>query len=72
MVGALEYLKIDPNKKKRGAGYYYHRGKGYYSKYTPELDKKRVAKMVNLKNPKVRKWFTKHQHMADKGTRDNL
>lgn len=72
MVGALQYLKKDPNGLDRGAGGYYHRGKGYYSKYSRSLDKKRTAKLVNIKNKKVRKWFTKHPHMADAGTRDNL
>jgi hypothetical protein len=72
MVGALAYLKKDPNGKGRGEGYYYHRGKNYYAKYSRSLDKKRVAKMVNIRNKKARKWFTKHPHMADAGTRDNL
>ena len=28
---------------RRGAGWYYHRGNGYYSKYSAKLDKKRGA-----------------------------
>ena len=33
MVGPLQYFEQDPNGKGRGPGWYYHRGKGYYSKY---------------------------------------
>jgi len=40
MVTSLKYFRRDPNKKGRGEGVYYHRGKGYYSKYSIERDKK--------------------------------
>ena len=34
MVSMLKFFKADPQKKKhRGQGWYYHRGKGIYSKY---------------------------------------
>ena len=33
MVGSLKLLEADPNSKRRGKGYYYHRGKGKFSKY---------------------------------------
>jgi len=38
MPGNLMYKGRDPNNKKRGPGYYYHRGNGYWSKYTAEID----------------------------------
>jgi hypothetical protein len=48
MVSNLEYKERDPNFRRgearyrvgndRGAGYYYHRGNGWYSKYEPSLD----------------------------------
>jgi len=38
MVGQLEKFKRDPNGKGRGAGMYYHRGNGVYSKYSPHRD----------------------------------
>jgi len=48
MVGSLVRLKTDPNKLGRGAGVYYHRGKGYYSKYDPKRDMKIKAKGFNI------------------------
>ena len=38
MPGPLEYRKTDPNKKGRGAGWYYLRGKGVYSRYSTKRD----------------------------------
>lgn len=38
MVGSLIWRKVDPNKMGRGKGYYYHRGNGYYSKYSERID----------------------------------
>lgn len=40
MVGKLEYKGRDPNNKGRGAGWYWLRGKGVYSKYTGKVDSK--------------------------------
>jgi len=34
MVGPLKWYDRDPEGKGRGPGYYYHRGKGRYSKYS--------------------------------------
>ena len=53
MVGSLKMLKRDPNGKGRGAGRYYHRGKGIWSKYSVAADRKRVSKyVVNIKTRK--------------------
>lgn len=48
MVGELKYRATDPNKKGRGAGWYWHRGNGVYSKYTGKVDSKRKAKIVRI------------------------
>ena len=45
MVGPLKRFRRDPNRKGRGAGLYYHRGKGYYSKWGAKLDRKRGGKV---------------------------
>ena len=39
MPGSLFYKKQDPNRKGRGVGVYYHRGKGVWSKYSIARDK---------------------------------
>ena len=39
MPGPIKRYKRDPNGKGRGPGYYYHRGKGVYSKYSGTRDK---------------------------------
>ena len=44
MVTPLKFFRSDPNKKGRGRGVYYHRGKGIYSKYSIERDSKIKAK----------------------------
>ena len=44
MVTRIKYYRKDPNDKGRGAGVYYHRGKGYYSKYSVERDKNKKSK----------------------------
>jgi hypothetical protein len=44
MPTTLKYYKRDPNGLKRGEGLYYHRGKGYHSKYSLGRDKKIKAK----------------------------
>ena len=38
MPSRLVKWNTDPQKKGRGAGVYYHRGKGVYSKYSPDRD----------------------------------
>jgi len=48
MVSPLRFFKTDPNKLGRGKGVYYLRGKGYYSKYSVERDRKIKAKGWNL------------------------
>lgn len=44
MPSSLKYFKKDPNGKGRGAGVYYLRGNGYYSKYSTVRDSKIKAK----------------------------
>lgn len=44
MPSPLRYFRSDPNKNGRGAGVYYHRGKGVYSQYSTERDKKIKAR----------------------------
>ena len=44
MPSPLRFFKKDPNKRGRGRGVYYHRGKGVFSKYDIERDKKIKAK----------------------------
>ena len=46
MPGPLIRRKTDPNKKGRGAGVYYHRGKGVYSKYSKDRDRKKHSKTL--------------------------
>jgi len=44
MVSPLEYKHKDPNKKGRGAGYYYKRNsykRGHWSKYSGDRDAKK-------------------------------
>ena len=43
MVGRLKRLKRDPNKRGRGSGLYYHRGRGYYSKYSRKRDSMKLV-----------------------------
>lgn len=38
MPGNLEWKQVDPNRKGRGRGWYWHRGKGVYSLYTGKRD----------------------------------
>lgn len=44
MSSPLRFFRSDPNKKGRGKGVYYHRGKGIYSKYSQDRDKKIKAR----------------------------
>ena len=39
MPGPLKKYKRDPNGKGRGAGFYYHRGNGEYSRYNKSRDR---------------------------------
>ena len=40
MPGPIRHYKRDPNARGRGSGKYYHRGRGYFSKYSAKRDKK--------------------------------
>lgn len=44
MVSVIKYFSKDPNNMGRGAGVYYLRGHGIYSKYSRERDKKKKSK----------------------------
>lgn len=44
MPSSLKRHLRDPNKLGRGTGLYYHRGKGYHSKYSKDRDAKIQAK----------------------------
>ena len=44
MPAALRFFRKDPNKKGRGRGIYYHRGNGYYSKYSIKKDAQKKSK----------------------------
>jgi len=59
MVGALKYYPSDPEGKGRGAGLYYHRGSGKYSKYDVSRDLRKVAK--NPPYPRIEGY----QHTGD-------
>jgi len=66
LPGKLEYHKKDPEEKGRGAGEYFHRGKGVYSKYSADSD---IIKVHKLRKPRrTKKQTKKWQHLED--TRD--
>lgn len=50
MPSPLRFFRVDPNKKGRGRGVYYLRGKGVYSKYNIERDR-----FIKAKNYKIHK-----------------
>jgi hypothetical protein len=64
MVTAIKYFSKDPNSFGRGAGVYYHRGHGIYSKYSRDRDKKKLSngwKIDKIGLPKN----TRHPHISD-------
>ena len=50
MVTPIKHFKNDPNGLGRGDGVYYHRGKGYYSKYSRKRDaaRKSTGHQINV------------------------
>lgn len=74
MVTPIKQFKKDPNSLGRGPGVYYHRGKGYYSKYSRTLDAKRkstgyqvdvvglpkATRFPQIADGKIEKYFTGH------------
>lgn len=65
MVGSLNWKGSDPERKGRGAGWYWHRGKGVYSKYTGKVDSKHKAKVLKIRDSKTRgkaQVFRPHTH----------
>lgn len=59
MVGGLKWYRRDPNRKGRGAGYYYHRGNNEYSKYSSQNDTHKHAKT------KIKKGNLRYRHTGD-------
>lgn len=43
MVSVIKYFTSDPNHQGRGAGVYYLRGHGIYSKYSVQRDKNKLS-----------------------------
>ena len=64
MVTPLKYYRSDPKKKGRGDGYYYHRGKGIYSKYSGDRDKKVMSRGYNVDSVGLPKG-SKYRHITD-------
>jgi len=60
MPSSLKYKKKDPNRKGRGPGYYYHRGHGYWSKYSKARDAKRKSRGNDPRHIGTGKW--RHTH----------
>ncbi len=55
MVGPLRFFERDPEGKGRGRGWYYHRGKGKWSKYSAARDKNYRASL-RRKRKKSKDW----------------
>jgi hypothetical protein len=76
MVGPLKRFARDPEGKGRGAGLYYHRGKGKWSKYSPQRDRRYKAPL-RRKRKKSKDWRTgavgsgpyRHTHDRTKSAR---
>jgi len=66
LPGKLEHYKKDPEGKGRGAGLYFHRGKGVYSKYSEHGDLIKIHPL--RKKRRTKKQRKKWQHLED--TRD--
>lgn len=62
MPGPLRYYRNDPNKKRRGAGFYYHRGRGVYSKKDDSKDRKYKAKGFRGIPRKIGSGVYRHTH----------
>ena len=71
MPGPLRYFKRDPQrgrggKKNRGAGHYYHRGNGVYSKKDDSLDRTykgtRYGRPLKGKSRKIGSGVYRHAH----------
>lgn len=63
MPGKLEHHKKDPEEKGRGAGTYFHRGKGVYSKYSEDSDIVKIHKLRKPRRTKAQR--EKWQHLED-------
>ena len=74
MVTPIKQFKRDPNNLGRGAGVYYHRGKGYFSRYSRTLDADRkstgyqvdlvgvpkATRFPQITDGNITKYFTEH------------
>ena len=66
MVGSIDYKNADPQRKGRGAGWYWHRGNGQWSKYTGNLDAQFKHPRHHIKSAKGRQMAQlKDPHKAD-------
>jgi len=63
MPGPLRYHKSDPNfGKRRGAGWYYHRGRGVYSRKDDTLDRNYKAVGFRGRPGKIGSGVYRHCH----------
>lgn len=62
MVGRLQYFAHDPNGKSRGAGHYWHRGNGVYSKQSDVIDGAQWHKRKKVRNVKKAEEEVPHKH----------
>jgi hypothetical protein len=62
MPGPLRFFSRDPNGKRRGAGHYYHRGNGVYSKKDDKRDRKYKAKGFKGLPKKIGSGVYRHTH----------
>ena len=62
MVSSLKYRKRDPMYpfKNRGPGFYYYRGRGHWSKWSPSRDKLRISRGNDPRHIGSGKW--RHTH----------
>lgn len=60
----LKFFSIDPQKKGRGKGVYYHRGKGIWSMYSIDRDMKKLSKGWKINKVGLPKG-TKIPHTSD-------
>ena len=62
MPGPLRYHAKDPNGKRRGPGYYYHRGRGIYSRKDDSRDKRYKAQGFRGLPGKIGSGVYRHTH----------
>lgn len=70
MVTQQRYYNYDPNKQGRGAGMYYLRGHGYFSKFLESRDRKRKASGWQTSIIGQPKDSSHYYHVTDGNIRD--